>query len=72
MMNEKAKELGCQNTHFANPHGLHDENHYTCCYDMALIARAAYQNETFRIIVGTALYDPADEQTRRADRSAES
>ena len=56
MMNEKAKELGCQNTHFANPHGLHDENHYTCCYDMALIARAAYQNETFRIIVGTARY----------------
>ena len=50
MMNEKAKELGCQNTHFASPHGLHDENHYTCCYDMALIARAAYQNETFRIL----------------------
>ncbi len=41
MMNEKAKELGCQNTHFANPHGLHDENHYTCCYDMALIARGS-------------------------------
>lgn len=56
MMNEKAKELGCQNTHFTNPHGLHDENHYTCCYDMALIAQAAYQNETFRIIVGTARY----------------
>lgn len=56
MMNEKAAELGCQNTHFTNPHGLHDENHYTCCYDMALIAQAAYQNETFRIIVGTARY----------------
>ena len=71
MMNEKAKELGCQNTHFANPHGLHDENHYTCCYDMALIARAAYQNETFRIIVGTARYT-IPPTNKRADRSAES
>jgi D-alanyl-D-alanine carboxypeptidase len=56
MMNEKAQELGCVNTHFSNPHGLQDENHYTCAYDMALIARAAYENETFRIITGTARY----------------
>ena len=56
MMNEKAEELNCQNTHFVNPHGLHDENHYTCAYDMALIAKAAYENETFRIITGTARY----------------
>lgn len=56
MMNEKAAELGCTNTHFANPHGLFDENHYTTAHDMALIARAAYQNETFRIITGTARY----------------
>lgn len=56
MMNAKAKEIGCVNTQFANPHGLHDENHYTCSYDMALIARAAYQNETFRIITGTSRY----------------
>lgn len=56
MMNQKAEELGCVNTHFANPHGLPDENHYTCAYDMALIARAAYENETFRIITGTARY----------------
>ena len=53
MMNAKAKELGCVNTHFMNPHGLHDENHYTCSYDMALIGQAAYANETFRIITGT-------------------
>lgn len=53
MMNAKAAELGCVNTHFANPHGLHDENHYTCSYDMALIGKAAYANETFRIITGT-------------------
>ncbi|MBO5069526.1 MAG: D-alanyl-D-alanine carboxypeptidase [Roseburia sp.] len=56
MMNAKAKEIGCVNTHFANPHGLHDDEHYTCAYDMALIAQAAYENETFRIITGTKRY----------------
>lgn len=56
MMNAKAKELGCTNTHFANPHGLQDENHYTTAHDMALIAQASYQNETFRIIIGTKMY----------------
>lgn len=43
MMTEKAKELGCLNTSFANAHGLHDENHYTTVYDMALIAKYAYE-----------------------------
>ncbi|MGN0342249.1 MAG: D-alanyl-D-alanine carboxypeptidase family protein [Roseburia sp.] len=56
MMNEKAEELGCQNTHFANPHGLHDADHYTSCHDMALIARAAWENEDFRTITGTKNY----------------
>ena len=56
LMNEKAKELGCVNTHFANPSGLHDENHYTCAYDMALITKAALQNEDFRRIAGTDYY----------------
>ena len=45
MMNEKAAELGCKNTHFVNAHGLHDENHYTSAYDLALIAKAFFQNE---------------------------
>ncbi len=53
MMNAKAAELGCVNTHFVNPHGLHDDDHYTCSYDMALIAQAAYENEMFRTITGT-------------------
>ena len=53
MMNAKVKELGCVNTNFVNPHGLHDENHYTCSYDMALIGQAAYENEMFRTITGT-------------------
>lgn len=39
MMNEKAAQLGMENTHFANPHGLHDENHYTTAYDIALMSR---------------------------------
>lgn len=56
MMNAKAAELGCTNTHFSNPHGLYEDEHYTCAKDMALIAQAAYENETFRIITGTARY----------------
>ena len=56
MMNAKASELGCVNTHFANPHGLYQEDHYTCAYDMALIARAAYENPIFREIAGTRIY----------------
>lgn len=56
MMNEKAAQLGCVNTHFANPNGLHDDDHYTTCHDMALIAQAAFQNEMFRTITGTKAY----------------
>lgn len=56
MMNDKATELGCTNSHFNNPHGLPDENHYTTAHDMALIAQAAFANETFRIICGTKTY----------------
>ena len=47
MMNEKAKELGCTETHFQNPSGLQDENHYTTARDMALIGMAAFQNKEF-------------------------
>ena len=46
MMNEKAKELGAKNTNFVNPNGLHNDNHYTTAYDMALIAKYAMANET--------------------------
>lgn len=56
LMNKKAKELGCVNTNFANPSGLHDEKHYTCAYDMALITKAALENEDFRRIAGTDYY----------------
>lgn len=56
-MNDRAKELGCVNTHFVNSSGLHDDQHYTCAYDLALIAREAYQNETIRKMVGTRRYE---------------
>lgn len=56
MMNQRAAELGCVNTHFVNPHGLHNENHYTCARDMALITRAALQYHAFRKIAGTRTY----------------
>lgn len=51
-MNERAQALELRDTHFTNPHGLYDENHYTTAYDLAIIARAAMQNETVRRIVG--------------------
>ena len=44
LMNERAAELGCRNTHFVTTNGLHDSDHYTCAYDMALIAREIYQH----------------------------
>lgn len=53
MMNDKAKELGALNSNFVNPHGLHDENHYTTAYDLALISCEAMKNDVFREIVGT-------------------
>lgn len=52
-MNARAAELGATNSHFANPHGLHDPNHYTTARDLALIARAALQNPRFAAAVGT-------------------
>ena len=56
MMNNKAKELGCVNTNFVNPHGLHEEGHYVCAYDMALIGREAISIPEFRQIAGTRTY----------------
>lgn len=51
MMNLKALELGCTGTHFVNPSGLHDDEHYSTAHDLALIANYCMQNETFRDIV---------------------
>lgn len=56
LMNQKAAELGCTSTNFTNPHGLHNEYHYTTARDMAIITQAALQNPTFREIVNTTSY----------------
>ena len=56
MMNKKAEELGCKNTHFVNPNGIHNQNHYTTAYDMYLISDYAMKNETFKEIVSTYEY----------------
>lgn len=56
LMNQRAAELGCTGTHFTNPHGLPDEDHYTTAHDMALILRAAMQYDEFRKIAETDTY----------------
>lgn len=56
MMNERAAEIGCTNTHFTNASGLPDTNQYTTARDMALIFREGLKNKTFRKIIGTPTY----------------
>ena len=53
LMNEKARILGAFDTHFTSPHGLDDDNHYTTCYDLALIAKAAVSIPLFVKIIST-------------------
>lgn len=56
LMNERAAELGCTNTHFNNANGLQDSNHYTSAYDLALISREFFDNELLSKIGNTARY----------------
>ena len=56
MMNTRAQELGCTNTVFTNPTGLPDENQHTTAHDMALIMKAAIDNDTFRPIASATAY----------------
>ena len=53
LMNETARKIGANNSNFVNPHGLHDDNHFTTAYDLALISCYAMKNQTFREIVST-------------------
>lgn len=57
MMNDRAAEVGCTGTHFANPCGLHDDNHYTTARDLMRITQAAMANPTFAQIVSTPSYE---------------
>ncbi|MCI9016230.1 MAG: D-alanyl-D-alanine carboxypeptidase [Clostridia bacterium] len=56
IMNQKAKELGCKNTNFVNPSGIHNDSHYSTAYDLALIGQYAMKNDIFRKIVMTSSY----------------
>lgn len=53
LMNETARKLGCTDSHFVNPHGLHDDNHYTSAHDLAVLTCEALENSDFRKIVST-------------------
>lgn len=57
LMNERAAELGCTESHFMNTNGLHDENHYTSAHDLALIAAAFFKNDMLCKIGNTARYE---------------
>ena len=56
LMNQRAAELGCTDSHFVTTNGLHDDNHYTTPYDLAQIGRAFFANETLARISGTNYY----------------
>lgn len=69
MMNTKAEEIGCLNTHFVNANGVHNENHYSTAYDLAIMGKYAMQNDTFREIVNTTFYTlPATNKYPTNDR----
>ena len=73
MMNEKAKEIGCKNTHFVNPNGIHNNNHYTTAYDLYLMADYAlsfeHTNEFREFISKTSYTLPATNMYPAEDRS---
>ncbi len=56
MMNQRAQELGMLGTHYANPHGFHDENHYSTVSDISIVTREALKNSKFCEIVKTKTY----------------
>ena len=66
LMNQTAHDLGMNSTHFMNPHGLHDDNHYTTARDLATLARYAMQNDTFRTIAKTTEYKMATTNKQRS------
>ncbi len=66
LMNDTAAAFGCENTHFVNAHGYHDDNHYSTARDIAIIAREAMKNETFREIARTTTYQLPRSNMQRA------
>lgn len=68
LMNEKAKELGATNSHFVNPHGLSDDNHYTTAYDLYLIFNKAIEYELFREIIHMERYSTVYKDSSGKDK----
>ncbi|MBU5478313.1 D-alanyl-D-alanine carboxypeptidase [Eubacterium sp. MSJ-13] len=68
LMNKRVKELGLKDTHFNNPNGLPDPNHYTTAYDMAMIGRAALKNSVFRKVCNTPKYTCAKTNKHKMKR----
>lgn len=64
-MNRRAGELGCKGTHFVNPHGLHNDDHYTTAYDISLYMTAALEYDLFREIIYTPSYTVAPTELSR-------
>ena len=70
MMNAKAKEIGCKETNFVNPNGIHSQRHYSSAYDLYLMTQYGMKNETFRTLVSTTSYTlPETNKHSEADRS---
>ena len=69
MMNTKAKEIGCENTHFVNANGIHNESHYSTAYDLCLIAKYASQYDTIKQIACKTTYTlPTTNKYTKEDR----
>ena len=68
LMNQKAAEIGCVNTHFYNANGLYHKKHYTCAYDMALIVKEGMKNEDWRRYAGTVSYSGAPKNKKKEKR----
>lgn len=69
MMNTKAIEIGCKNTHFVNANGVHNEDHYSTAYDLALMGQYAMKNETFRKLAMQTRYTlPITNKYEKEDR----
>ena len=72
MMNGRAERMGLSNTHFVTPNGLHDNNHYTTAYELALIGAEAMKNETFREIVSTQYHTASTGSIQRTMKNKNS
>ena len=67
-LNEYLKEIGCQNTNFNNPHGLHHPEHTTTAYDLALMAREGLKNPFFRQVVSTLKHEKEASNKQKATK----